>query len=183
MTHVHADDRNKDIIWLLEFTLDIAQELAEKQREWESEFLYFRLSCEADYHTTKEHFADELLADIYHSLLLESDERSQVGSGDSRKISFEVLDDGKCRVKEIKKELQAVRIDYLGCDEEDDRRLAELLTGLDKSFLLSDTLTCLKEKVGDFIAPVIKRFRCSEIYSQVARRLMSSLFSLRRRNT
>lgn len=144
MIHTCAGNRNKDIIWLLDFALDINDILAEQQRNWKCEFLYFRASWEADYHSTAEHFADVLFQGIYQSLRKET-------AGASKEICFYVTDDKQHQMKEITKVLDVACIDYLRGNAEDNDGLADLLAGLDRSFLHSDTLVCLKGKVKAFL--------------------------------
>lgn len=151
MTYIGTGNRNKDIIWLLEFGLDIGQELAGLQRNWGDQFLYFKASYEADYHSTKGHFADELFQDIYQALLMEKVEDFQSGFEPAREIALQVMDEKECQFEIITKHLPIAQISYLGHDDKDDKNLAELLRKLDRSFLVSDTLASLKGMLKVFL--------------------------------
>lgn len=141
--------RNRDIVKILELTLDICSVLADRQRERKAAFVCFKTPQEADYHSTEGRFADKLLECVYS--LIPQKRNGQDAVSSSIRVSLEVMDDKKVKLEEAGSETEIASVMYVGLNDEHERRLRKLLQDAENSFLGPDQVASLKEKLQCFL--------------------------------
>lgn len=151
MSETRIRTRNKDIIYVLEIVLDICSRLVQLQRKWNTEYLWFKIPSEADYHSTNRPFSAALLQCIYCSILQKED--SQNFPEASTKIILLVTDAEKLRAEPYKvvQHINVSSVCYDGLKEEHGNFLEELLKRVDESFLESEKADLLRDKLLWFL--------------------------------
>lgn len=159
MPETQIRTRNNDIICVLEIALDVCSKLVQLQKKWETDFLYFKIPAEADYHTTNGQFAPELLQCIYY--LIPTKESNKNISNLPAKIILSVMDAEKSRTKLVESQIIGIRsICYDGCNMEYDRYLHHLLETAEASFLPPEKRDSLTEKIRCFLDSRWKLAQC-----------------------
>lgn len=151
--------RNNDIISVLEIALDICSKLVQLQRKWGTDFLYFKIPAETDYHTTDGQLAPALLQCIYYSIPTKEDYK--VIPKSPANIILSVMDAEKSRTELVEFQKTGIRsICYDGCNIEYDKYFQNLLEKAETSFLPSDKRDSLIEKIQCFLDSRSKLAQC-----------------------
>lgn len=149
MSEAKIRTRNNDIICVLEYALDICSQLSFLQKKWNTEFLYFKIPSETDYHSTDGQFSAELLQCIYRSIPQKDDSRNSPIT--TAKIVLMVMDAEKSRTETLNQKTNIRSIVFDGLQKEHDIYLEKLLEEIDGIFLPPEKLESLKEKIQCFL--------------------------------
>lgn len=142
--------RNMDIICVLEIALDICSRLVHYNKEWNTEFVYFKLPSEIEYHSTDGQFVPTLLQCIYLSIPSKAERQNTPQS--SVEITLLITDAEKTRTESLKikdTKIKSIRYDELHIEH--DTNLKKLLKSIDESFLSQEKLDSLKEVLFCFL--------------------------------